>query len=220
MCPPWGVTVQLSTCAPAGTAPLQASGLSRAAAQSLSATSTAYSSIAVITTPAQGSTACASSGPGAAGRHLLAAEPDLDAAPEEASGYWLAMQTTGLGEDGSRSLQSLGVMAGSTGGSARQLTQVGSPAMATGSQSFSPEHYQVWPCASQCQSAMPGSSVETHEGPCTCTYAPRGQRTREPLLQQPQRDGPADSASAWNAGRQALKTLCICSCISGGWRIC
>ena len=35
VCPPWGVTVQLSTCAPAGTAPLQASGLRTAAAQSL-----------------------------------------------------------------------------------------------------------------------------------------------------------------------------------------
>ena len=151
VCPPWGITVQLSTCASAGTAPLPASGLRRAAAQSLSATSTAYSSIVVIGTPLQGSTACADSGPDTVGRHLLAVEPDLDAVPEEATGYWLAMQTTGLGEDVSRSLQSLSIITGNTEDHARQLMQIGNPAMATGSQSFGPEHYQVRPRALQCQ---------------------------------------------------------------------
>ena len=139
--------MQLSTCAPAGTAPLQASGLRTAAAQSLFTASTTYSSIVVVTTPAQGSTACASSSPDTAGRHLLAVEPDVDAVPDEEPGFWLAMQTTGLGEDASRSLQSLSIMTGSTGGPARQLMQIGSPTVATGSQGFGPEHYQVRPCA-------------------------------------------------------------------------
>ena len=141
--------MQLSTCASAGTAPLQASGLRTAAAQSLSASSIAYSSMVVISTPVQGSTACASASPDTAGRHLLAVEPDLDAVPEEDPGFWLAMQTTGLGDYASRSLQSLGIMAGSTGVPARQLMQIGSPTVATGSQSYGPEHYQVRPRALQ-----------------------------------------------------------------------
>ena len=71
--------------------------------------------------------------------------------PEEEPGYWLAMQTTGLGEDVSRSLQGLSIMAGSTGDHARQLMQIGSPATAIGSQSFGPERYQVRPHALQYQ---------------------------------------------------------------------
>ena len=141
--------MQLSTCASAGGAPLQASGLHMAAAQSLSATSTAYSSMVVVTRAVQGSTACASSSLNTAGRHLLAAEPSLDAAPEEASGYWLAMQTTGLGEDVSGPLHNLSIMGRSTDGPARQLMQLGSPAVASTSETLSPEHYQASPRAFQ-----------------------------------------------------------------------
>ena len=130
-----------------------------AAAQSLSATSTAYSSIAVVTRPVQGSTACASSSLNTAGRNLLALEPVLDAAPEEASGYWLAMQTTGLGEDVSGPLHSISIMGGSTEGPGRQLMQLSSPAMAAVSDSFSPQHYQVRPCA---VSGIEGLCVELH----------------------------------------------------------
>ena len=74
--------------------------------------------------------------------------------PEEEPAFWLAMQTTGLREDVSRSLQSLSIMAGNTGDHARQLMQIGSPAMATGSQSFGPERYQVRPRAPQYQDGL------------------------------------------------------------------
>ena len=168
--------MQLSTCASAGTAPLQASDLQTAAAQALSTSSTAYSSMAVVTRPVQGSTACASSGPDTAGRHLLAVEPDLDAVPEEEPGYWLAMQTTGLGEDVSRSLQSLGILAGSRGGPVRQLMQVGSPTVATGSQSFGPQHYQVRPRAQQWHDAMSGCSsvISSDLAPAIAHHRNRG----------------------------------------------
>jgi len=76
MCHTWAVTALISACPAAEGSPLQASQLSSAAAQTLTAAYISYSAITVFpaVVPVQSKQLCASPGQAASGRHLLAVQ--------------------------------------------------------------------------------------------------------------------------------------------------